>query len=248
MSGQPAGAGLVVEGVTKTFSGLKALDDVSLSLQRGEILGLMGPNGSGKSTLVNVITGVAAPTSGRVLLDGDVVSGRPAHVVGRRGIARTFQNVRLFAGLTVRDNIAAVAVRPSGGIDAYAAALLERLGIVGHADRIAGTLPYGLQRRVEIARALATRPKFLLLDEPAAGLNDLESEQLEETIKEIAVDADFGCGILIIDHDLRLMVSISHRLHVLFNGVSIIEGAPEEVRRDPRVIEAYIGRRGEEAS
>jgi ABC-type branched-subunit amino acid transport system ATPase component len=238
-------ARLIADGVSKTFGAVVALDDVSLCLRRGEIVGLMGPNGSGKSTLVNVISGVSAPTGGQVFLDSVLLTGRPADHVARSGIARTFQNVRLFKGLTVHDNVVSV-MRGSyaGGVDARAVELLEKLGIAGLSRARAGDLPYGLQRRLEIARALATDPAFLLLDEPAAGLNDAESMDLEHAIRAVASDAHDPCGVLIIDHDMRLMASICDRLHVLFNGRTLAEGSPSEVRRDPEVISAYLGRAG----
>ena len=231
---------LVVNSVTKTFAGLTALGDVSLSLAPGEILGLMGPNGSGKSTLVNVISGVLTPDSGHVVVDGRDVTGKSSYTIARAGISRSFQTVRLFRALTVRDNIAAV-VRGGAGLDRTVEGLMTRLRISHLADEKAGGLAYGLQRRVEIARALATDPRYLLLDEPAAGLNDVESDDLESIIRQV-VD-EFGCGVLIIDHDIRLITRLCHRLHVLSGGRTLAEGDPQIVRTDPEVVRAYLGDR-----
>ena len=231
---------LVVNSVTKTFAGLTALGDVSLSLAPGEILGLMGPNGSGTSTLVNVISGVLTPDSGHVVVDGRDVTGKSSYTIARAGISRSFQTVRLFRALTVRDNIAAV-VRGGGGLDRTVEGLMTRLRISHLADEKAGGLAYGLQRRVEIARALATDPRYLLLDEPAAGLNDVESDDLESIIRQV-VD-EFGCGVLIIDHDIRLITRLCHRLHVLSGGRTLAEGDPQIVRTDPEVVRAYLGDR-----
>jgi ABC-type branched-subunit amino acid transport system ATPase component len=229
---------LVVSGVVKRFRGILALDGVSLRLRRGEILGLIGPNGSGKTTLLNVASGVAKPTRGEVTVGGTRAEGRRPHVFASLGVGRTFQQIRLFADMTVEENVEVGAVarrRPRGGV----AALLERIGLAGDRERFAGTLPYGQQRRVEIARALAGQPRFLLLDEPAAGMNEVESDRLLETIRLIREQE--GCGILIVDHDLRLIMRLSERIHVLAEGRTICEGAPEEVRRDPAVIREYIG-------
>jgi ABC-type branched-subunit amino acid transport system ATPase component len=233
--------GLSVEAVTKRFSGLTALGDVSLSLMPGEILGLMGPNGSGKSTLVNVISGVLKPTSGRVIVDGREVTGKDSYTIARAGVSRSFQTVRLFRALSVRENIAAVVRGRGRGVDRTVDDLMERLRITHLAEDKAGGLAYGLQRRVEIARALATEPRYLLLDEPAAGLNDVESDDLEEIIRQV-VD-EFGCGVLIIDHDIRLITRLCHRLHVLSGGRTLAEGDPQIVRTNTDVVRAYLGER-----
>jgi branched-chain amino acid transport system ATP-binding protein len=236
---------LRVEGVSRDFVGLRALDDVSLELQRGEILGLIGPNGSGKTTLVNVITGVLAPTTGRVLADGVRISGSAPHRIARAGVARTFQSVRLFDTLTVRENVELGAI--SAGRNRKAARqtageLLERFELSDLAHVLSGSLAYGLERMVEIARALATGCSFLLLDEPAAGLNEQESEELLGRLARIP--AEFDLGMLIIDHDMNLIMRLCHRLHVLNQGRTIATGSADDIRSDPVVVEAYLGSQG----
>lgn len=234
-------AGLAAAGVSKRFGSLVAVDQVSVTLAPGEILGLIGPNGSGKSTLVNVITGLYQADSGTVSVDGLDVSGRSPTAVARFGVARTFQTVRLFSGLSVRDNVGAVMIRPKSDVDDLVDGYLSRLGLADVSRKLAGELPYGVQRRVEIARALATEPRYLLLDEPAAGMNDVESRQLETIIRQLAVDGDQPPGVLVIDHDLRLIMSLCERLVVLSGGKLLAEGHPEEVRQRREVVEAYLG-------
>jgi branched-chain amino acid transport system ATP-binding protein len=239
---------LVVDGVTKDFVGLRALDGVSLELNRGEILGLIGPNGSGKTTLINVISGLMPATAGRVTADGTVLTGMPAHKVARAGIARTFQAVRLFRGLTVRENIEVAALGMGvGRTEARRRAdeLLEEFRLGPWSDVLAGTLPYGRERSLELARALATGASYLLLDEPAAGLNEQEGDALLGLLA--GMPAARGCGILVIDHDMRLIMRLCRRLHVLASGRTIAEGTAEEIRRSPAVIEAYLGSEGAEA-
>ena len=233
---------LVVESVSKHFFELRALDSVSLSLQRGEILGLIGPNGSGKTTLINVVTGIFPPSSGRVLAGGDNISGWKPHRIARAGLARTFQRVRLFGGLSVLENVVVAAM--TAGLNravaiAEARTLLAEMGIARRADSAANALPYGLERLVEVARALAMRPRFLLLDEPAAGLDERESNELLERLSPIPERR--GLGMLIVDHDMRLIMRLCHRLHVLNYGRTIGEGRPEDVCRIPEVVEAYLG-------
>jgi branched-chain amino acid transport system ATP-binding protein len=233
---------LEVDGVTKDFAGLRALDAVSLKLGRGEILGLIGPNGSGKTTLVNVITGFLKPTAGRVRLGETDLTARPPHHIARLGLARTFQTIRLFQQLTVIENVEVAAVsrglsRRQARQQAYT--LLEALGVAVVGDQLAGTLAYGQERRVEIARALATSPAFLFLDEPAAGLTESESDDLLQTLS--VLPRQTSCGLLIIDHDMRLIMRLCHRLHVLNFGKTIGQGTPEAITRNPAVLEAYLG-------
>lgn len=235
---------LRVEDISKTFAGLHALSDVSLELSDRTILGLIGPNGSGKTTLLNVITGVLSPDHGRVLVDDTDSTGWGPDRVAHLGIARTFQVARTFAGLSVQENIetaVTTAALPGLDVDQEVALLLERLGLMEWANSMASVLPYGIQRRLEIARALGIRPKFLLLDEPAAGLNDEESDKLLTVITDIRSDPDFGCAILIIDHDLRLIMRLCDSIHVLNEGKTIAEGTPKEIRSHPKVIESYLG-------
>ncbi len=250
---QPAGkrkeGALVVEGVSKDFVGVRALDDVSLKLEKGEILGLIGPNGSGKTTLINVVTGFLKPTAGRIMIDGVDISGLSPHRIARLGVARTFQTIRLFLGLTVLENVEVAAV--SAGLPRHKARqrafeVLDRLGAAHQADLLAGTLPYGQERRVEIARVVALNPTFLLLDEPAAGLNEAESEYLLQIL--VTFPEELRCGMLIVDHDMRLIMRLCNRLHVLNYGRTICEGVSEEVRKNPAVMQAYLGSFTQESS
>jgi branched-chain amino acid transport system ATP-binding protein len=246
-NGRTGATALVIEEVTKDFVGLRALDLVSLRLDQGEILGLIGPNGSGKTTLINVVTGFLKPDGGRAWVgDVDITDWSP-HKIARIGVARTFQTIKLFLGLTVFENVEVAAVSaglPRREARQRAAAVLERLGAARLADLPAGALPYGEERRVEIARALAVNPSFLLLDEPAAGLNEAESDALLETLASIPQET--GCGMLIVDHDMRLVMRLCDRLHVLNYGKTIGEGSPDEVRSNPAVIQAYLGASAQE--
>jgi branched-chain amino acid transport system ATP-binding protein len=235
-------ASLDVEGVTVDFQGLRAIEKVSLSLAPGEILGLIGPNGAGKTTLVNVLTGFQTPTEGRVRLAGADITLWPAFKRSRAGLARTFQSVLLFKGLSVMENIEAGAV--AVGLDREAARkraldILEWLGLGAVGSRVAGTLPFGSERRVGIGRAIAMRPAFLLMDEPAAGLNDSECTGLEQVIRRVR--EEIGCGILLIEHRMPLVFSLCDRIHVLEQGRSIAAGTPAAIRADPRVRQAYLG-------
>lgn len=235
---------LSVEAVSKTFGGVQALRQASLSCATGEILGLIGPNGAGKSTLVNAISGVLKPDTGSVRLADRDLTGRGPEECARAGIARTFQNIRLFRELTVRQNVEVAhitcrGVRPDAAHRIDIDRLLEQYELDAAADAPAGTLSYGSQRRLEIARALALGPSLLLLDEPAAGLNESESETLAEAIE--AIRRDFGCAIIVIDHDLRFINRLCDRLCVMDQGQVIASGDTAEVWRDPRVIEVYVG-------
>lgn len=243
----PAQDRLVVQGITKDFKGLRALDAVSFTMARGEILGLIGPNGSGKTTLINVITGVLPPTAGQVMVCSRDVTGLPSFRIARAGVARTFQTVRLFRELTVGENIevAALSVGQSRREARRSAEqAIAELGIAHWTDEFASILPYGDERRVEVARALAMTPDFLLLDEPAAGLNEQESEELLRILAPIPERRNLG--MLIVDHDMHLIMRLCHRLHVLNYGRTIGAGTPAEVRRIPEVIEAYLGSEAEE--
>jgi branched-chain amino acid transport system permease protein len=247
---------LEVDGISKRFKGLVALDRVSLSVAPGAIHGIVGPNGSGKTTLFNITTGVYGPTNGEIRLFGERLTGRVSYRICRLGVARTFQALRLFASLTVRENIMVALDRarpramwryllapwsfgpPEHALRADADALLERLSLARVADFKATNLPYGQQRLVEIARALATQPRILLLDEPAAGLSSAEMDDLALLVRRIR---DSGITVILIEHNMRLVMSLCDRVTVLASGRVLAEGPPEVVTRDPDVIESYLG-------
>jgi branched-chain amino acid transport system ATP-binding protein len=253
---------LDIRGVTMDFGGLRAVDGVSLQVFPGEIVALIGPNGAGKTTLFNCITGVYRPTSGEIRINppgqaGRRIDGLPPHCVTSLGLARTFQNIRLFNSMTALENVmlghhcrtttgllGAIVHGPATRRQeqetiATGFALLERVGLAQYADEVAGNLPYGAQRRLEIARALATTPSLLLLDEPAAGMNPQETFELDELI--VRIRDECKVAILLIEHDMRLVMNISDRIHVLEYGKLIACGTPLEIRGNPRVIEAYLG-------
>jgi branched-chain amino acid transport system ATP-binding protein len=248
---------LALDRCSVQFGGLKAVENVDLQVDAGDLVGLIGPNGAGKTTVFNLVTGVYRPSSGEVRFTEQSIGGWPTHRITKLGVARTFQNIRLFPNLTVMENmrvarrvrmrssVSAAILRQPGfvreerEIEAQARRLLEVLGLERYAGARATSLPYGEQRRLEIARALATEPKLLLLDEPAAGMNPHEKVQLMNLIRRLR--DEFGVAILLIEHDMRVVMGICERITVLDHGEVIAVGAPEAIRTDPKVIAAYLG-------
>jgi len=251
---------LRVRNLSHDFGGLRAVRDYNVEIGTGRIRGLIGPNGAGKTTIFNLVTGIYKPTEGEILLDGRKIEGLPPHRIASLGVSRTFQNLLLWRHMTVLEHVKMARYskiryglfgaffgtpgrrREEAEIEEVAVRLLDRVGIRHLADQVVLNLPYGAQRRVEMARALATEPKVLLLDEPTAGMNPEELEQIMEIIRRI--HGEFGLSILLIEHRMKVVMELCEAIQVLDFGSVIAEGTPEEIQRHPRVIDAYLGREG----
>ena len=254
-----ADAVLRAEGIGIAFGGLRALDGAGFAARAGEVLAIIGPNGAGKTTLFNIVSGLYRAGAGRILLDGQDVTGAPPHRLAALGLSRTFQNLQVFFRMTALENVMAgrhlqersslladllrlpASRRASAATRAEALALLEQVGLADQAETPAGALPYGALKRLEIARALATAPRVLLLDEPAAGCNPVETEEIDRLIAALAAR---GIAVVLIEHDMKLVMRISRHVVVLNQGRPLAEGSPEEVRANPEVVAAYLGTHG----
>jgi branched-chain amino acid transport system ATP-binding protein len=255
---------LSLENVDKIFGGLRALKQVSFEVEKGAIFGLIGPNGAGKTTLFNVITGVYTPDGGSIRFEGASIGGESPARVAHRGIARTFQNIRLFRAMTVQENVMVAGhhlhqasvlaamfrtrshAEDEARLRSRARELLDVMGLGKHAEEVAGSLPYGSQRRLEIARALMLRPKLLLLDEPAAGMNSQEASELERQIRFLR--DEMGLTVVLVEHNMAVVMSVCESVHVVDHGETIAHGTPEQVKKDPAVLAAYLGKSTDEVA
>jgi branched-chain amino acid transport system ATP-binding protein len=250
---------LETERLSIAFGGVRAIDDVSIAVESGQVFSIIGPNGSGKTTLFNLVSGIYLPNDGSIRLAGETVTGLAPEQLARRGLSRTFQNLQIFSRMSVLENVmvgrhrhertgiladllhAPSVARQNLATREAARVALARVGLADDADRSAASLAYGALKRLEIARALASEPTLLLLDEPAAGCNPVETQEIDRVIRSIVKD---GITVVLVEHDMRLVMNISDRVHVLASGRTLAEGTPEQVRSDPAVVQAYLGVHG----